>query len=392
MMSIPRDLLPIPGVGVGVKINAAYENGGERGYGARRSRAALGRRQNSRSTTSSTSTSAASGARSTTSAASTPTSTALLQRHRRPERLRRDRHRPRLPEAVRHGTRSTTSATATATTTSCAPPASRTSCARCARRRAPKLLAAALGNLKKLAQVFGALLRPRQEPRLHEGDLQVRQDRAVHRAATPVREVRFRVPTRRTTSNLVASRGAARRRSSRVPRRRKGSATPRQSRADRGRERRRPSAKRKREQAVGDPGPRGRARGGREPGDRRGAQDRLPSTSRRCAQRRRLRGPGAAHVHDQGRARQAPRRLPARGRQGIVGEYYGVQGTTWRAPPILDDPHDTIVRNGRKLMVYRDGKRVRLVAWRTRKAVYWVANTLTQSLSDAADDRRSPLR
>jgi polyisoprenyl-teichoic acid--peptidoglycan teichoic acid transferase len=65
----------------------------------------------------------------------------------------------------------------------------------------------------------------------------------------------------------------------------------------------------------------------------------------------------------------------------IVGEYYGIQGTTWRQPPILDDPHTTIVRNGRKLMVYRDGKKIRLVAWRTKKAVYWVANTLTQSLS-----------
>jgi LCP family protein required for cell wall assembly len=67
--------------------------------------------------------------------------------------------------------------------------------------------------------------------------------------------------------------------------------------------------------------------------------------------------------------------------KGVVGEYYGVQGTTWRYPPILDDPHETIVRNGRKLMVFRDGKRVRLVAWRTQKAVYWVSNTLTQSLS-----------
>jgi polyisoprenyl-teichoic acid--peptidoglycan teichoic acid transferase len=66
---------------------------------------------------------------------------------------------------------------------------------------------------------------------------------------------------------------------------------------------------------------------------------------------------------------------------GVVGEYYGIQGTTWRLPPILDDPHETIVRNGRKLMVFRDGKRVRLVAWRTRKAAYWVSNTLTQSLS-----------
>jgi polyisoprenyl-teichoic acid--peptidoglycan teichoic acid transferase len=67
--------------------------------------------------------------------------------------------------------------------------------------------------------------------------------------------------------------------------------------------------------------------------------------------------------------------------KGVVGEYYGIQGTTWRYPPILDDPHETIVRDGRKLMVFRDGKRVRLVAWRTKKAVYWVSNTLTQSLS-----------
>ena len=67
--------------------------------------------------------------------------------------------------------------------------------------------------------------------------------------------------------------------------------------------------------------------------------------------------------------------------KGVIGEYYGIQGTTWRHPPILDDPHETIVRAGRKLMVYRDGRRIRLVAWRTRKAVYWLSNTLTHSLS-----------
>jgi hypothetical protein len=67
--------------------------------------------------------------------------------------------------------------------------------------------------------------------------------------------------------------------------------------------------------------------------------------------------------------------------KGVVGEFYGIQGTTWRAPPILDDPHETIVRAGRKLMVYRDGRRIRLVAWRTKQAVYWVSNTLTHSLS-----------
>ena len=66
-----------------------------------------------------------------------------------------------------------------------------------------------------------------------------------------------------------------------------------------------------------------------------------------------------------------------------AGEYYGVQGTTWRDPPILDDAHETVRRGGRRLLVYRDGDRIRLVARRTPRAVYWVANTLTRSLSDA---------
>jgi LCP family protein required for cell wall assembly len=69
---------------------------------------------------------------------------------------------------------------------------------------------------------------------------------------------------------------------------------------------------------------------------------------------------------------------------GIAGEYWGVQGTTWRDPPILDDRHTTITRNGRKLMVFgASGGRDQLVAWKTPKAVYWVSNTLSNSLSNA---------
>ncbi len=67
--------------------------------------------------------------------------------------------------------------------------------------------------------------------------------------------------------------------------------------------------------------------------------------------------------------------------KGVVGEYYGIQGTTWREPPILDDPSETRKVNGRKLELHYDGRRLRLVAWRTKRAVYWVSNTLTQSLS-----------
>ena len=66
--------------------------------------------------------------------------------------------------------------------------------------------------------------------------------------------------------------------------------------------------------------------------------------------------------------------------EGVIGEYYGIQGTTWRDPPILDGPSEVRKVNGRKLELHYDGQRLRLVAWRTRRAVYWISNTLTQSL------------
>jgi LCP family protein required for cell wall assembly len=66
-----------------------------------------------------------------------------------------------------------------------------------------------------------------------------------------------------------------------------------------------------------------------------------------------------------------------------LGQYYGIQGTTWLHPPILDHPSETRVIDGRKLELFYDGKRLRLVALRTAAAVYWVSNTLSQSLSNA---------
>ena len=66
---------------------------------------------------------------------------------------------------------------------------------------------------------------------------------------------------------------------------------------------------------------------------------------------------------------------------GRIGEYYGIQGTTWRNPPILNGPSEAREVGGRKVQVYYDGPRVRLVAWKTREAVYWVSNTLLQRLS-----------
>ncbi|MBA3739070.1 MAG: LCP family protein [Actinobacteria bacterium] len=69
-------------------------------------------------------------------------------------------------------------------------------------------------------------------------------------------------------------------------------------------------------------------------------------------------------------------------KRGPPGEYYGVQGTTWQDPPILQSPSEKRTMGKRDFELHYDGDRVRIVAWHTRKAVYWVSNTLLQTLSE----------
>jgi polyisoprenyl-teichoic acid--peptidoglycan teichoic acid transferase len=69
-------------------------------------------------------------------------------------------------------------------------------------------------------------------------------------------------------------------------------------------------------------------------------------------------------------------------RTNANGEYYGLQGTTWKDPPILDDPSETRSIGGRKYELHFAGDRLRLVAWRTPKAAYWISNTLLQTLTE----------
>jgi LCP family protein required for cell wall assembly len=69
-------------------------------------------------------------------------------------------------------------------------------------------------------------------------------------------------------------------------------------------------------------------------------------------------------------------------KQGGIGEYYGVQGTSWKDPPILDGPREDRKIGNRTFQLYYDGRRIRLVAWKTDKAVYWISNTLTSSITN----------
>jgi len=68
-----------------------------------------------------------------------------------------------------------------------------------------------------------------------------------------------------------------------------------------------------------------------------------------------------------------------------LGQYYTVQGTTWKTPPILTGTKVTHIETvrGRKLYVYENGGNVSLVAMRTPQGVYWIANTLEDAIPNS---------
>jgi LCP family protein required for cell wall assembly len=64
-----------------------------------------------------------------------------------------------------------------------------------------------------------------------------------------------------------------------------------------------------------------------------------------------------------------------------AGEYYGVEGTTWRNPPILDLAGDSVRLGGRTWRVQYDGGRIRRLFWQSPNGTYWISNTLGDDLS-----------
>ena len=99
--------------------------------------------------------------------------------------------------------------------------------------------------------------------------------------------------------------------------------------------------------------------------------------------------PGSSFAEDAPRTytitgprRQAlPRLQDGRSSPGFIGEYYGLQGTSWRDPPILEHPSETRTIRGREYLLFYNGDRLRLVGWKTKRASYWISNTLLQTVS-----------
>jgi hypothetical protein len=63
-----------------------------------------------------------------------------------------------------------------------------------------------------------------------------------------------------------------------------------------------------------------------------------------------------------------------------TGQYFTVEGTTWQDPPILRSPSATTTVGGKLLSIYKQAGAVSLVAWHRRQAVYWISNTLQNTI------------
>ena len=258
-----------------------------------------------------------------------------------------------------------------------------------------KLLASGLGETRHLIQRVQPLLPRRQVAALEQADHLDAQARAVPRAGESegarggVQGLTTR-PNPQLDSNLYYRDGDLRR-SFREFMQVKESDEPRESSTG---GRRRPTASRARartraqDSATAGPTEVAGLEDARREGEdqavhrRSQAQDPvlLPRPSAWPAPSTRAPSRGSTSIKDErGKKREAYRLVLSTQR---IGEYYGVQGLAWKAPPILDDPDRTIRRGNRKFRLYYDGKRLRLVAWRTKRGVYWISNTLTQTIGE----------
>src|SRR5271166_5058531 len=70
--------------------------------------------------------------------------------------------------------------------------------------------------------------------------------------------------------------------------------------------------------------------------------------------------------------------------RGELGQFYDVQGTSWRDPPILSNPDQTVQVGSRNYELFYAGEKVRVIAWHEAGAVYWIENTLTGNVSPRA--------
>jgi LCP family protein required for cell wall assembly len=67
---------------------------------------------------------------------------------------------------------------------------------------------------------------------------------------------------------------------------------------------------------------------------------------------------------------------------GLLGQFYDVQGSTWTDAPQFRNPNQTLSVGGRTYYLYYEGSHISLIAWFEHHAAYWIANSLTDAVSN----------
>jgi polyisoprenyl-teichoic acid--peptidoglycan teichoic acid transferase len=65
---------------------------------------------------------------------------------------------------------------------------------------------------------------------------------------------------------------------------------------------------------------------------------------------------------------------------GALGQYYDVQGTTWAGAPLFKNPQQTVTVAGRTYYLFYESDHLNVVGWTEHGAVYWVRNSLGNSV------------
>ena len=68
---------------------------------------------------------------------------------------------------------------------------------------------------------------------------------------------------------------------------------------------------------------------------------------------------------------------------GLLGQYYDVQGSTWTGAPLLASPAQSVAVGGRTYELFYEGAHLRTIAWFEHGAVYWIHNTLLDSVGNS---------
>ncbi len=92
--------------------------------------------------------------------------------------------------------------------------------------------------------------------------------------------------------------------------------------------------------------------------------------------------PRAYHIHGQNGGVYPAYRMTVV-LNSALGEYYGIQGTTWLKPPIFNGTSSEELVNGKVLQIFKNGAHISLVAYRTPQGSYWVSNTLADAIGNS---------